>query len=328
MNDLISVIVPVYNVGCYVSECIESILKQTYQNLDIILIDDGSTDNSGKICDSYAKRDKRIRVIHKKNEGVANARNIGIQMAMGEYIGFVDSDDYIEKDMYEYLHEILKSNDADISICNYKKRYTKVDTERVGESYENKITILGKEEGIKELIIDKNVKNYLWNKLYKISLFKNLKFPDGKKMEDYAVMYKLFYGANRIVIGNDCKYVYNQRDNSILGNKNSQFYIDYLNVAIERYNFLEKNMKFNLNKENIIKVILKIFLIKDDIVSSYLKKNNIKKLCKSIYQNKNEKISIRWTISYWIFCMNTNLYIYLYRFIYTYILKIEIGQIL
>lgn len=116
-SPLISIIVPVYNVEPYVSKCLESILRQTYQNIEIIIIDDGSTDGGSDICDAYAHKDKRIKVIHQSNEGVSGARNVGLRIAKGEFIGFVDSDDWIEADMYEYLLQNIQQQDADIAIC-------------------------------------------------------------------------------------------------------------------------------------------------------------------------------------------------------------------
>lgn len=123
MNELISIIIPVYNVEKYIGKCIDSLIKQKYDNLEIILIDDGSSDNSGEICDKYAKKDKRIKVIHKKNSGQADSRNIGISKASGKYIGFVDSDDYIDKDYYNRLYKTLVKNNADVVTCKYQNVY-------------------------------------------------------------------------------------------------------------------------------------------------------------------------------------------------------------
>lgn len=118
-EDLISIIVPVYKVENYLSKCLDSMICQTYKNIEIILVDDGSPDNSGKICDDYAKKDSRIKVIHKENGGLSDARNAGLKIATGKYIGFVDSDDYISVEMYEKLYNQAKKEDADIACCNY-----------------------------------------------------------------------------------------------------------------------------------------------------------------------------------------------------------------
>src|SRR5690554_2285343 len=118
-NELISIIVPVYNVEQYIEKCMVSILSQTYRNIEIILIDDGSTDNSGNLCDTYSAIDPRVKVIHKKNGGISSARNSGLEVAMGEYIGFVDPDDWIETNMYESMYSNIKRNNSEICICNY-----------------------------------------------------------------------------------------------------------------------------------------------------------------------------------------------------------------
>ena len=121
MNDLISIIVPVYKVEKYLRRCIDSILAQTYQNIEVLLVDDGSPDNSGAICDEYADKDSHVRVFHKPNGGVSSARNLGLMEAKGQYIGFVDADDYIDKTMYEVLLDNLLQEQADISICSYNQ---------------------------------------------------------------------------------------------------------------------------------------------------------------------------------------------------------------
>ena len=188
--DKISIIVPFYNVEKYAPKCIESIINQTYTNLEIILVDDGSPDTCGKICDDYALKDGRIKVIHKKNAGLSDARNVGIKEATGKYIGFVDGDDYIEKDMYKYLYNLIKENNADISICGVEEVYEdgSIQDEKAKESIE----ILSKEDAIKELLLDKKVRSHAWDKLYKRELFENIEYPYGRKMEDIATTYKLF----------------------------------------------------------------------------------------------------------------------------------------
>ena len=171
-KDLISVIVPVYKVEKYLEKCIESVLKQTYTNLQIILVDDGSPDNCGKICDEYAKKDSRIEVIHKINGGLSDARNVGINRANGRYIGFVDSDDYIKEDMYEKLINLIKEYDADISICNL---YDVIDGKEYVRNKDNGIHEYSRIDILKEILLDKNIQSYAWNKLYKKELFDEIK---------------------------------------------------------------------------------------------------------------------------------------------------------
>ena len=163
-NDLISIIIPVYKVEKYLEKCIESVLKQTYTNLQIILVDDGSPDNCGKICDEYAKKDSRIEVIHKINGGLSDARNVGINRANGRYIGFVDSDDYIKEDMYEKLINLIKEYNADVSICNL---YDVFDGKEYVRNKDNGIHEYSRIDILKEILLDKNIQSYAWNKLYK-----------------------------------------------------------------------------------------------------------------------------------------------------------------
>lgn len=212
-EELISVIVPVYNVEKYLSNCIESIINQSYKNLEIILIDDGSTDNCGKICDQYSRKDKRIRVIHKENGGLSDARNIGIDNAKGNYITFVDSDDDLDKDFVEYLFTLLKKYNANISICPlFVKRKDTI----VKPAYNKIEKILTKKECIIKLLCDDEISVSACSKLYKKSLFKNIKFPLNKLCEDNGTTYKTILLCDKIAFGNIPKYNYYVRQNSIM----------------------------------------------------------------------------------------------------------------
>ena len=171
-DELISIIIPVYKVEKYLEKCINSIIGQTYTNLQIILVDDGSPDNSGKICDKYAKKDSRVEVIHKSNGGLSEARNSGIERAKGKYIGFVDSDDYIKEDMYEVLYNLITRFQADVSICNL---YDVVGDEKNIRNINEGIKEYNRIDILKEVLMDKNIQSYAWNKLYKKELFDNLK---------------------------------------------------------------------------------------------------------------------------------------------------------
>lgn len=234
-HDLISIIVPIYNVEQYLEKCINSILNQTYTNLEIILVDDGSPDNSGKICDEYAKKDNRIKVIHKENGGISSARNTGLKVARGAYVGFIDSDDYIEKDMYEILYTNLKKESADISICScyevYKDRITCTKKQGV-------YTVMMPEETIMKM----NSFGYfgvgLWDKLYKMELFQNMEFPIGKKSEDWYVIYKLVDKAKRIVYESVPKYYYRQRNDSLSHSVNINF--DSIKASKEAIDFIKE----------------------------------------------------------------------------------------
>lgn len=283
-SEKISIIVPVYNVEKYLDRCINSILKQTYQNLEIILVDDGSNDNSGNMCDKYAQKDSRIRVIHKENGGLSDARNKGIEIATGEYIGFVDSDDYIADNMYEYLKEIMDNNDADISICGYTKFSEK---DNIIESKDYKEYVYTTKEAIRELIKQEKFQDYAWNKLYKSKLFSEILYPFGRKMEDIGTTYKLFDASKKIVFCNKTLYYYFQRENSIVNNKKPSLYIDKYELSKERYLFIKK--KYPSILENDIDMLNKILSIykqkKNKQIYEYLSNHDVMKLYFDIMKN-------------------------------------------
>lgn len=205
MNDLISVIVPVYNVAAYLPECMESILQQDHTNLEVILIDDGSTDASGEICDRYAAQDSRIRVIHQKNGGAAAAKNAGLRAATGDYLAFADSDDYLEPGAYSHMLKTLKAWDADAGEFSFRYVSKSGTEERI--LYEQTKMVSGKE------YLPGYTKSWscalLWNKLYKRSLFEGIFFEEGHKIDDEYFTYQGMMNANQVVC--DPAVVYNYR---------------------------------------------------------------------------------------------------------------------
>ena len=237
---LISVIIPVYKVEKYVERCIQSVINQTYENLQIILVDDGSPDNCGKICDEYAKKDHRIEVIHKSNGGLSDARNAGIEVAKGEYVGFVDSDDYIEADMYEVLYNLLKQYNADVSICNF---YTVSQGKISIKNADNGINEYNRIEILKEILLDRNIQSYAWNKLYKKELFDEIKYPIGKKYEDIGTTFFLLEKCNKVVVTGKSEYYYINRQDSIVNNVTETTITDYIELIMQRYDYIEENIK-------------------------------------------------------------------------------------
>ena len=208
--DLISVIVPVYNVEAYIAKCIESIQNQSYQHLEIILVDDGSTDDSGDICDQYAAYDDRIKVIHQENGGISAARNTGIETANGDYITFVDSDDYIAPNMYEDMLNILKDNDLDILECTAFRDKGGTIIEGYNDGL---LKIFNRKEALKLSLNDDF--GTVWNKLYRRDSISNVRFPLGRKFEDTATSYLYVANANRVGHINRCYYYYRLNPNSI-----------------------------------------------------------------------------------------------------------------
>lgn len=235
-EDVISIIIPVYNVEMFIHKCIDSVLQQTYKTLEIILVDDGSTDSCGMICDEYKAKDDRIKVIHKKNGGLSDARNVGLKNATGQYVCFIDSDDYVVSDYIEYLYKVLREHNADISCCNFEYTYENETTEQTKIVDEKEKTYkYDKIDAMKSLLYQKNIDNSMWGKLFKMELFKNIEFPYGKIYEDFAVFYKLVLRSNTLVYSNLKKYLYLQREKSILGTPMGTKDLCMLEFADEMY---------------------------------------------------------------------------------------------
>ena len=236
--ELISVIIPIYMVEKEIDRCINSVMKQSYSYLEIILVDDGSLDRCGQICDNYKKKDLRVRVIHKKNGGLSDARNAGIEAAKGEYIYLLDSDDYIHPNTILLLYKNLVENNADISIASHIKGYCE---EFKWGVLDNDIEIISG----KELLIKQDKDNYIdivvaWNKLYKKSVFQDLKYPKGRIHEDEYVIYKILYAMSRCVYSKAKTYYYYQRQESIIGQGYSIRTKDVIQAFEERMNYFKK----------------------------------------------------------------------------------------
>lgn len=218
---LLSVIVPIYKVESYLDRCVQSIVDQTYKNLEIILVDDGSPDRCPEMCDSWKQRDNRIHVIHKANGGLSDARNVGIEQSHGEWLAFVDSDDYIMPDMYEKLMTEALRCQADIAFCGYFLDYT-THHESLNPFFKDKRKVLSGKEMVEFYFRIHSVEFVVaWNKLYRRSLFfgpSHIRYPVGKLHEDAFTTYKLFYPSRKIVWLNEELYAYVQRDGSIMTN--------------------------------------------------------------------------------------------------------------
>lgn len=237
MKDMISVIVPVYKVEDYLERCITSIVNQTYKNLEIILIDDGSPDHCGEICDEWSRKDDRIKVIHKENGGLSDARNAGMKIATGEYIAFVDSDDWIDEKLLEVLLDALIDNYAQISACGIVKAYDDY-FEDDKRNYSQKIYT--SQEALNTLIHGNGFYAVAWNKLYKAELLQNIQFPVGKLHEDEFFTYKVIARASRLVLCTEVKYYYRQRTGSIMSGW-SEKRLDALQAYKERNMFIKNN---------------------------------------------------------------------------------------
>ncbi len=206
-NDLISIIVPVYNMEQYMERCVNSIINQTYSNLEIILVDDGSTDRSPAMCDEYALKDARIKVVHKANGGLSDARNAGLKVATGAYIGYVDSDDWVELSMYQKLYEACIENDAQVAVCRYAKAYQ----DRIERGGNGRVTAFDRDGILKVYLSDMDeyvVYNSVWSKLFAREVVDGVLFPVGQNSEDIIYTTKAFCKLNKAVYIDECLYNY------------------------------------------------------------------------------------------------------------------------
>jgi len=250
----VSIIVPVFNLENLLPKCIDSILAQTLSDFELILVDDGSTDRSGEICDVYSNRDQRIKVIHQQNGGVSSARNTGLEVAKGDYIGFVDSDDYINKYMFETLYKTATKYDADLTVCSYREvleeQYHDIDKLNVineTQHYNNR-------KAIQQMYIAKS--HYItyvvpWNKLYRRQLFKTIRYEEGNIYDDETVAHKLLYNSKKITFIDAKLYYYVQRKGSQM---NSAFHIkkfDKIYALKERATYFKQVEEADLYRKSL-----------------------------------------------------------------------------
>lgn len=294
MNVLLSVIIPVYNLEKYIDKCLDSLLVQTYSNLEIIVVNDGSTDKSLSILNEYKKKDSRIQIIDKQNEGVSKARLDGMKRATGQYIGFVDGDDIVEEDMFELLMNNAIKYNADISHCGYSMDFPNGHSDKYYGT--DRIVIQNNKEGLKDLLEGKFIEPGLWNKIYKKSLIED--FIENKDMdysiknlEDLLVNYFLFKQSNLSIYEDKCKYHYTIRKGSAATKKSRNKYEDPLKV-IKRIMHLEKKYS------DVYKIIYKRYiyvLIYNANQNDYedIQKNARKKLKEEIKHFKENKLSTK-----------------------------------
>ena len=300
-NELISIIVPVYNVEQYLEKCVDSIINQTYKNLEIILVDDGATDSSSKLCDKLAKIDNRIKVYHKENGGLSDARNYGVERATGDYIGFVDSDDYIDSEMYEELYEAIKKENVDVVECNLKIIYP----DRVELFTEQKYyNVYTKQEYLEEYLKIEKIFGSACVRLIKSDIAKKLKFPVGKLYEDTYYAYDLIEKVDRYVIMNNPYYNYLMRENSITNTKFNPRIFDLIEI-VEKFrkttyeNYPGLKEAADCRKMYAYFSVLNSILLEENYrdneyyseILSYFKRNYIS-LLKNKYINRNRKLSV------------------------------------
>lgn len=215
MQNLVTVIVPVYLVENYLPRCVDSLLNQTYKDIEIILVDDGSPDKCGEMCDEYAKKDDRVRVIHKENGGLSDARNVAIPLAQGHYITFVDSDDWVSEFYVEHLFDAIQKNDSDLAINWFEDIVADKDCKTVPQKELERYVCLGSQKCLKKLLYQDGIEVSAWGKLYKKDLFSNLRYPVGELYEDIPVTYECIKRAKKIAVIGNVDYFYFHRKGSI-----------------------------------------------------------------------------------------------------------------
>lgn len=234
MTGVISVIIPVFQAEAYLADCLESVLTQDYEKLEVILIDDGSTDSSGEICDRYTREDPRIRVLHQKNAGGASAKNAGLRMATGEYLSFVDSDDLLEPGAYRHMVSLLGQYGADVVRCAFRDLYRGRGEEHL---YPEGRQVISGKAFLKSFATDWTC-GLLWNKLYRRKLFDGILFEEGHKIDDEYFTYQGIMAAESVVCDDRVVYNYRKRSSSVMTSPASQ-----LQISLDRIDFMEKRRK-------------------------------------------------------------------------------------
>lgn len=289
---MISVIIPIYNVKKYLSKCIDSVLAQTEKDLEIILVNDGSTDGCGDICKQYEKLDERIVYIDKENGGLSDARNAGIKVARGEYLVFIDSDDYIHPQMLELLLHNLRKADADISVCKFKEILEDdVITQTTLDVSQVSCVQLEGEDVCRQLFDNNLVTVVAWNKLYKKSLFDNVEYPVGVLHEDEYVIHHLLFKASKTVYSDAEMYYYIKRKGSITNRISARNIMDGWNSIQERKEFWLKNKQYQWYNYTLEQELFFIVTRYDKIVEVIRDRKIIRSFRKRFRENmKNEQV--------------------------------------
>ncbi|HEM3684360.1 TPA: glycosyltransferase family 2 protein [Streptococcus suis] len=320
MKDLVSIIVPIYNVEKFLPRCIESICNQTYENIEILLINDGSTDGSEQICMDFMKRDSRIRYFLKENGGLSDARNYGIERACGKYLAFIDSDDFVESDFILRLYDALVQQNASVAIAGFSK-VDENGTILKKELLENEELVLTGREVCKKLHSEKGqVFVVAWNKLYKKELFSNVQYAKGKIHEDEYIVYQLFYDLDRIAVVNDSLYYYVERQESITRTQMTDLrfecLIEYQLLRIDFFNSKNDSELMTLNQQAFLLFVIQFLEQNRSEFVTPEKKARLRGLYTKIYKelmNQNSKVHFLHRLFYLLGYLNLDLAVLLYR---------------
>lgn len=321
MKPELSIIVPVYNTARYLTQCIDSITKQTFKNWELILVDDGSEDGSSELCDEWCQKDARIKVIHKQNTGQADSRNQALKICQGAYIGFVDSDDWIDENMYEILLQEIKSTNSDIAICTHYE-------ESKNDSYANVSTIkrqIINQKEIQQLIIKDKIKSYIWQMLFKQELLQEF-MPANKNYEDYSILPHWFHNVKQVVYTNQPLYHYRLRKSSIVHNLSLKRYYEFFQAEISRYHYYVHSPFKKMAKRMVAKRGIKAAKYISRSNSLYTQKEiksfiiKITKDLKNIHKNGMEKLSYKERFFLFLLLQHPNKFIAYQQFMHKLIL--------
>lgn len=317
---LISVIIPFYNVKPFFEDCLKSVIYQTFQNLEIILVNDGSNDGSVDIANKYLKSDTRFKLINQNNKGISAARNTGVKNATGKYLTFIDSDDFVSKNYIQYLYELLIKNECLVSIGAH---YIYQNDHNIVFKGFSEDSLLPTKNVIQEILLDKKCDLSLWGKLYTSSLFNDITFPEGKLFEDTAVTYKLLLKCNSIICGSQANYYYRKRINSITTSQNflqKMDLIQFTKQMTDEINCIYPDISQLCRKRLVWSYFSTLnqlykcnssdkFLQEETTIIYYLKKNAKEIITNKIY-SKQEKIAII------LLLLNKKLYSFVYNTFY------------
>lgn len=306
-ENLISVIVPIYNTEKYLDNCIESIVNQSYKYLDIILVNDGSTDKSKSICEKWMENDSRVRLINQENMGAAMAKNTGLDSIKGDLFVIVDSDDILYEENIELLYKYMKKTDADIIEGSHTSDMDKFNNIEIEYNNNKSIEIFNTEGALKELIISRKFHQTPWNKIYKTDLLKKIRFPKGRYIDDEYWTYKLFANAKKIVSLDGITYYYRQHDSSTMGRNYSVRRLDAIDALYERYIFMKdnfpklKNLAYKTFLDNCVFNFQKLCMLEDLDISKEFRENLLKKYRLSVQEEGLNELSKKDKIKFYCF---------------------------
>ena len=310
----VSIIIPVFNVENYLERCLKSIINQTFKDIEIIIINDGSTDKSLEICKKFAESDKRIILISQKNKGVSAARNTGINIATGKYLSFVDSDDFITPDMIEFLLTNIEKHDADISSCGMYDCYIQNNNKikKICNKNKNNHGMINSSEALQEIFINGKVSLFVYDKLYKKKLFDNLRFSENIIYEDAEIMPKIITKSNKIFYSFKPKYYYLRHENSLTSSKFREKDLDIIKVSKKNLEFIKKNHNYAL-KQAEFRFFWSYLALIDKIIWSDANFDEFENILKFVKKNKfsimsNKYFTLKRKLIFILLLVNINLY--------------------